>query len=240
MATVRARDARPSTSGGVDPIELVTHELTTPLAVITGAVESLIEHHDQLEPAQRMALLQAIRRHGQLAAALLQRLGVLRELEWGELTLDLAPVDLTAVVCDLVRDLTGLTDPPPIIEVDADRPVVVRADRQAVEEILVILLSNALRHGDNSPIRVAVWTDDGTATIRVRDHGPGVDPLDADRIFDSYERGAARGPGAGIGLTVGRGLAQAHGGTLRLDQPPAGGGCVFRLTLQVAGPRPDA
>ena len=170
----------------------------------------------------------------------LQRLGVLHELDWGELTLDLAPVDLTALVRDLVRDLTGLTDPPPIIEVDADRPVVVQAERQAVEEILVILLSNALRHGDHSPIRVAVWTDDVTATIRVRDHGPGVDPIDADRIFDPYERGATRGPGAGIGLTVGRGLAQAHGGTLRLDPPPAGGGCVFRLTLQVAGPPADA
>ncbi len=137
---------------------------------------------------------------------------------------------------DLVRDVTGLADPPPLIEVDSDHPAVVRADRQVVEEILVILLSNAIRHGGSSPIRVAIWTDDGTATISVRDHGPGIDLRDMERVFDPYERGAARGPGTGIGLTVGRGLAEAHGGALRLGHPPVGGGCVFRLTLPVAGP----
>ncbi len=76
---------------GVDPIELVTHELGTPLAVIAGAVESLIERRDELEPEQGTALLHAIRRHTQLMTALVRRLGVLHDLEWGHLPLDPQP-----------------------------------------------------------------------------------------------------------------------------------------------------
>ena len=216
----------------LDPVSLVSHELMTPIAVISMAVETLLAGGSQLEESRRLALHMAIKRHARLMAALVHRLGTLGRLEWASLSLDLEPVDVGALVGDVVRDVTSLGDMPSIVELHLPAaPVVVPAERSAVEEIVVILLSNAMRYGQGSHIDVTVEMPDGSAVVTVRDHGPGIDVDDWDRVFEPYVRGTARGPGTGIGLTLGRGLAAAHGGTLQLRQPSSGHGCAIELAL---------
>ena len=92
-----------------------------------------------------------------------------------------------------------------------------------------ILIDNALRYGDGGAIRVTTSAD---ATIQVADRGPGVPPEERDRIFERFYRGRVRGSegGFGLGLAIGRELAERMSGTLTLADRP-GGGTRFTLSL---------
>jgi signal transduction histidine kinase len=108
-------------------------------------------------------------------------------------------------------------------------------DADLVERILNPLVENACRYG-NSSVRVSVRADNGAVVFDVVDDGPGVEPGDADRIFQPGVRGAASGngqagAGAGLGLSLARRLAQAADGSVSV-QPGRGG--RFRVRLPVA------
>jgi signal transduction histidine kinase len=98
-------------------------------------------------------------------------------------------------------------------------------------------VENACKYG-GPPIHVGASTHLGTLRLSVRDHGPGVPPPVARRIFRPFERGARDETdavrGLGLGLALSRGLARDLGGDLTLEAPPDGGAC-FVLTLPVAG-----
>jgi signal transduction histidine kinase len=104
-------------------------------------------------------------------------------------------------------------------------------DPASAAQILRILLDNALRHG-GGPVTVAVERRNGLAAVVVHDDGPGVPPVDRERIFARFERGASTnpGPGFGLGLAIGRDLAHRMGGELDLDAGDGPGAC-FVLTL---------
>jgi signal transduction histidine kinase len=122
---------------------------------------------------------------------------------------------------------------------EAGRPVLVLpstscwaiGDPGSAAQILRILLDNALRHG-GGPVSVAIERRNGMAAAVVHDEGPGIPPVDRERIFARFERGASAnpGPGFGLGLAIGRDLARRMGGELALDEP-AGPGGRFVLTL---------
>lgn len=215
----------------VAPIDLVRHELLSPVAIMAGAVEILERRGEDLDEQQRTDLFAAVRRQLTLLTGIIGRLGSLSDLHHQQVTLDMEPVDVVTVVRALVEDLDDLGTAGPAIRVHADGPAVATADVTALQEIVLNLLGNAVRYGAGEPIDVTVATRDGAVEVSIRDRGAGVRPADRDRIFDAYERGADRSPGLGIGLALGRGLAEAQGGTLRLRPPPSGDGSVFVLAL---------
>ena len=104
-----------------------------------------------------------------------------------------------------------------------------------MRQILANLTDNALRHTPGgTPIEIAVGNVNGHAVLEVRDHGPGVPPEDADRIFGRFfrldtSRSRASG-GSGLGLAIVAAIASAHGGTTRAAETP-GGGLTIRITL---------
>jgi signal transduction histidine kinase len=106
-----------------------------------------------------------------------------------------------------------------------------KADPGSTAQIVRILLDNALRHGAG-PVTVGVEHRNGMAAVVVQDDGLGVPPVDRERIFARFERGASAnpGPGFGLGLAIGRDLARRMGGELELDGPGATG-ARFVLTL---------
>ena len=108
-------------------------------------------------------------------------------------------------------------------------PTVVNAAPEAVTSAIANLIDNAFKWSpDGVPVEVAV--QDGT--VSVRDHGPGIDAADLPHIFDRFYRAAASRtlPGSGLGLAIVRQVAEAHGGTVTLEDPPDGG-ARFRLRL---------
>jgi len=213
----------------VDPLDIVGHELRTPIAIMSATVDTLRDRFVELDAKDREVLLDVLARHLGLLSAMVGRLATLRDLEQG-IALDPQGVDVAELVCDLVDDMARMSDPPRI-DVRAERPAVATADAAAMQQILVNLLHNAVRYGGGRPIGVRVVASDGVIEVHVRDHGVGIAPAEAAKIFEPYVRVAVDGPGLGIGLTLGRGLAEAQGGKLAYCAPPSGKGSIFVLTL---------
>jgi len=105
-------------------------------------------------------------------------------------------------------------------------------DEFRVEQVIVNLLTNALRYGCGQPVEVSVELTGDLVRINVRDQGKGIAPTDLERIFEPYERGARNGEpkGLGLGLYISRQLAISHGGELKVTSTP-GAGSVFSLVL---------
>lgn len=117
-------------------------------------------------------------------------------------------------------------------------PASMRGEPALLAQALANLLDNAFHYTPpDSAIEVTLQTDGGGARLAVIDHGPGLDAADKARLVERFARGdAARGsPGSGLGLTLARAVARAHGGTLELDDTP-GGGLTARLLLPLAAP----
>ena len=105
-----------------------------------------------------------------------------------------------------------------------------------MEQVLGNLIDNAVKFGMGSPIEVELRARDGTATLSVRDHGPGIPLEEQQELFRRYRRGstAAGLGGLGLGLHVVREIVEAHGGTVRVDARP-GKGSTFTVELPLDG-----
>ena len=117
------------------------------------------------------------------------------------------------------------------VEVDApDTPVMVQGDGGAIEQALRNLVENALKYGaEQSIITIKVDPDN---RIHVIDRGPGVAPEQRERIFERFVRADRKGSGAGLGLSIVRRIAEAHGATVSVGETP-GGGATFSINFKV-------
>jgi two-component system, OmpR family, sensor histidine kinase KdpD len=215
----------------VDLLDLLRHEFRTPVSVMMGALETLRAREAELGPTEQELLMAILERQLGHLASMIERLSALRDLQGNQLILDLGPLDVTQVVEEVVADVVSVTGPSPGIVVHARGPATAIADVSALQEILMNLLNNAIEYTAGAPIDVTVAETNGVVEIRVRDHGPGLTVEDERRVFSAYVRGADQGPGLGIGLTLGRGLAEAQSGTLTYDRSPSESGAVFVLRL---------
>jgi signal transduction histidine kinase len=213
-------------------VATASHELRTPLTMLQGTMELLAEDLDEIDPDMPDAQRQVA-----TARRELQRLSTLAE----EL-LDLSRLDAAVALRSEAVELGELAravaaefglragERDTAIEVvPPTGPCWGRGDPDAVARVVRILIDNALRYGDGGSIRVTA-SEDGT--VEVADRGPGVPPEERERIFERFYRGRARGSegGFGLGLAIGRELAERMGGTLTLADRP-GGGTRFRLSL---------
>jgi len=113
-----------------------------------------------------------------------------------------------------------------------------RGDPDAVARVVRILLDNALRYGPQGQvIAITTTASSGTAGVSVTDQGPGIPPEEREHVFERFHRGRSAGPesGFGLGLAIGRELAERMGGELRLADREPPGAC-FLLTLPAAEP----
>jgi signal transduction histidine kinase len=203
----------------------LAHDVRSPLTAIQGTLD-LLAAYDDLPPARRQSLTEAASRQAARLTRLATGLLDLDRVEQGRLRLDLADVPLDAVVQEVSR-LLGVAD------LDADVPagLVVRADRERLEQIVLNLTTNALRHGA-PPIVVGGDLDQAgdavTAVLSVRDHGRGVPADEVPQLFERFT--ADDDPSSvGLGLWIVRLLAEAHGGTVHYEPADPGARFVVRL-----------
>jgi signal transduction histidine kinase len=118
------------------------------------------------------------------------------------------------------------------ITLDAPQPVDGWWDEFRIEQVVVNLLTNALRYGSGKPVEVGLSATPDGARIEVRDHGIGISEQDQQRIFQQFERGGGgkSADGLGLGLYITRQLVEAHGGRISVSSEP-GQGSIFRLDL---------
>jgi two-component system, OmpR family, sensor histidine kinase KdpD len=113
-------------------------------------------------------------------------------------------------------------------------------DGLLIEQVLINLIENALKYTPaGSPIDISAKAATRAVTVEVADRGPGLPSGEEGRVFDKFyrSRDEGRGVGAGLGLTICRGIVTAHGGRIWAENRP-GGGAAFRFTLPLAGPPP--
>ena len=207
----------------------VAHELRTPLTSIQGHLEALRDGVLPPDPPTLAALHDEATRLGRLVADL----DVLARAEGAGFTLERRPIDLADVVRDVAAELRSAYREKDV-RLDLElAPARALADEDRVGQIARNLVSNALKFTPaGGRVRVATRGQDGQALVEVTDTGVGLTPEEASRAFDRFWRaaGAAGVPGSGIGLTIARELAVAHGGDVSVESSP-GRGSTFRVIL---------
>jgi len=218
----------------------VSHDLRTPLTAITGATSTLLEEDVRLDAPTRHALLQTIHQEADRLHRLVSNVLALTRLESGAIQVHKAWQPLEEVVGAALTHLEApLRGRLLTTHLPADLPLV-PLDGVLIEQVLINVLDNALKYTPpGSPLSLAAWTTDGAMTVEVADQGPGLPPGEEQRVFDKFYRvqrpGAASG--AGLGLTICRGIMAAHGGQIWAENR-SGGGTALRFTLPLAGTLP--
>jgi len=114
-------------------------------------------------------------------------------------------------------------------------------DALLIEQVLVNLLDNALKYThDGTPIDISAGTKDNRLVVEVADRGPGIPEADLPRLFEKFYRGPQKETksGAGLGLSICKGIIEIHGGTISAENGPEGG-ALFRFTLPLAETKKD-
>jgi two-component system sensor histidine kinase KdpD len=245
--TARAADAsrlRETDAIRTALIAAVSHDLRTPLAGIKASISTLQDTSLDLEAADRTALLDNAADAADRLDALLSNLLDLSRIQTGAVRPILEPVSLDEV---LQQALRGVPDDADLDETEETLPLVL-TDAGLLERAVANLVENAVRHSPHlTPVRLCAAVVPGrTLQLRIVDRGPGVADVDRTRMFMPFQRlgDAPAGAGVGLGLAVARGLSEAVGATLEVEDTP-GGGLTMVLSVPLAhlddfGGAPDA
>ena len=209
-----------------------SHELRIPLTIIRG--EAQVAHRAGLHGSQDGAaeVFERILEQTRVLTRLLDDLFLIARAEAGGLRLNLCTLDLGTLVRRVAHDFSTIAcESGATVHVEASSGLAARIDPDRVRQALGALVDNALRHTRTGVcVRVEARASGDWITITVADDGPGIDACMAAELFGRFRRGRTRGEGSGLGLTVVRALAEAHGGTASLANSDHGGA---RATLRL-------
>ncbi len=218
----------------------VSHELKTPLTAVKGFMELL--ENEGIGQERRQEFLGLMSQEvGRLERLIAEQLELAR-LDAGALSLEREPVDLGALAVEVAASRRLLSEREGV-ELAVSVPgaeVVVDADGARIEQILLILLDNAVRHTPaGGKITVGVGVDGGHGTVSVRDTGSGISQDSQQFVFDRFYQAdpSREGRGLGLGLAIARGLADAHGGSIEVRSTPHVGS-VFTVRLPLVSQPP--
>jgi signal transduction histidine kinase len=223
-------------------LRVVSHELRTPLNSICGYAQLLLEGIDGPLGDDAKDSVRAILDSGRTLSALVDDVVDLAMLSSGRPGLKLAPVDAAALAQEVTRSLGSLAHGRPlelVVEPEPGLPRVL-ADRKRLRQVLVNLLSNALKFTDEGRVTCALRRQGDMVEIEVSDTGVGIAEQELPGIFDEFRQGSnnragRRQKGAGLGLAICRRLVELHGGAIRAESTP-GAGARFVFVLPVEGP----
>ncbi|CAB4951073.1 unannotated protein [freshwater metagenome] len=235
---VQAAGLRRANEVATTLLRTVGHDLRTPLTQISVAAAAL--RSASISVGERDELASGIVEGSDRLAGLISKLLDLSRVEAGAAAPRPDDVPLDDVVRDALDAMTRTHPEVAAVRLETeDPPPRARVDPTQIARIVSNLVENALLHGrgprdDRADVLVRVASRRGHAVVRVVDGGPGLDPAGRDELFLPFRRGGeAAGPGSGLGLAIARGLAEANGGTLRVESYP-GQGTAFVLELPPA------
>jgi len=210
----------------------VSHDLRTPLAVVTGATSALLDEHGPKDEGVRRELLTTAHEEALRLNRLVRNLLDMTRLEAGALKVHKEPQPLEEVVGSALDRMEDRLRGREIRTLLPDDLPLVPFDPSLIEQVLINLLENATKYTPaGSPIDVVAKVQQEDLMVEVADRGPGVRPQDVERVFDKFYRAReGEGGGVGLGLTICRGIVAAHGGRIWVENRP-GGGASFRFTL---------
>jgi signal transduction histidine kinase len=208
-------------------VALAAHELRTPATTVYGLAATLAKR--DLPPEQVVHLQQTLHEQAERMSLLVEQLLDMSRLDATSIRVSPEPIRLKAELERIVQAAAHGDERAVVIDAPAIETVV--ADRTVLERVVGNLLTNALRYGA-PPIRIVARQDDTHLRLSVQDNGEGIDPEFVPSLFDRFQRSdKARqsGTGAGLGLSIARLYARAHGGDLVYE--PDADGARFDLVL---------
>lgn len=219
-------------------ISIASHQLRTPLTAIKGYVSLLLEgSYGQVLPAVQDVLNKVYlvnNRMGQLVEDLLS----ISRIESGRVQYNFVPAQLEPIVADAVDMFALMAKERGLylkIKLPKQSLPPLSLDVNKIREVISNLIDNALKYTREGGVTVGVKYENGLALVSVADTGIGIDPKDADRLFEKFTRSSETMKldvsGTGLGLYVGKNFVEAHGGTLRVESSGPGKGACFIISI---------
>ena len=216
----------------------MSHELRTPLNAVLGYSELLADGLYGALPEKATEVLERIKANGKHLLGLINDVLDLSKIEAGQLTLTLEDYSVENMVQSVVAS-TGSLASAKGIKVNTSIPEQLplgRGDERRLTQVLVNLISNAIKFTDTGSIDVCVKAIDGEFNIAVSDTGPGIAPEDREKIFEEFHQvdnsSTRKKGGTGLGLSISRRLVDMHGGRIDLDST-LGVGSTFSIIIPV-------
>jgi two-component system OmpR family sensor kinase/two-component system sensor histidine kinase BaeS len=206
----------------------IAHELRTPLAVVQGRLEGVLDGVYPRDDEQIGEVLEETR----MLARLVEDLGTLAHAERGVMGLTKEPTDVSLLAYDAVRALEPETRARGVrVDVEAEADLgLVEVDPLRLREVVINLVANAILHSHSgAAVSLAVTQTGDWLVISVRDNGPGIAHEDLLRIFDRFHKGR-RSQGSGLGLAIARQLVEAHDGEIGVEST-VGVGTTFTVRI---------
>jgi len=217
----------------------VSHDLRSPLAVIASASSTLVENGERLQGPARAEMSRIIHEEARRLNELLKSLLDVTRLQSGGLKVSREWESIEEVVGSVLRRVDERSSGRHLrANVPSDLPVL-QIDAILVVQVLLNLVDNAFKHsGTEEAVDIDVATLGDEMIVSVVDHGRGIDPDELTKIFDKFYRSDdTPGAGLGLGLTLARGIIQAHGGRIWAKHT-AGGGLTIQFTLPLSAAPP--
>jgi two-component system, OmpR family, sensor histidine kinase KdpD len=212
----------------------ISHDLRTPLAVISAASSTLADASLTIDPQARRALVDSIGAKSREMEQLVSNVLDLMRFETGKVPLRLDWESLDDLVGLAVQRFDGPLQGRDVrIRIPGDLPLV-RVDAALIVQLLTNLFDNVVRHAPHGRmVEISAAVDADRVRVTVDDDGPGLPAGDSERLFAKFQRGKAESDvtGAGLGLAICRAIVEAHGGSIRALNRPGGSGARFEFTL---------
>ena len=216
----------------------VSHDLRTPLATIKVASSTLLHHGDTIGRDQAEELYELIDVESDRLSRLVSNLLDITRIEEGVLAVNPVAMPVVTLIRDAVDAMRSSIDDQVIEMRIPDESVHVLVDPLLFGQVVINLLDNALRHSPAAGvITIEVTSDSESVTVSIADEGPGIPPEEREAVFERFARLDASGR-AGLGLTIARTFAEAHGQTIRYE-PNSPRGAKFIVTM-ARGATPEA
>jgi signal transduction histidine kinase/CheY-like chemotaxis protein len=243
MAVLRAI-AEEAQKSKTEFVARVSHEFRTPLNMIIGLVDLLVETPEVYGEALPTALfedLKIVHRNCEHLSSMVSDVLDLSQVEAGRVALHQERVSLAELIDGAVTVVASLLERKGLqlaVEVPSDLPAIY-CDPTRIRQVVLNLVSNAVRFTERGSITIRAAQDGDSVQVCVADTGPGITPEDAMRIFEPFCQGT-RGPwrdrgGSGLGLTISKQFIELHGGRIWLESR-LGQGATFAFSLPISPP----
>jgi PAS domain S-box-containing protein len=222
-----------------DFIATISHELRTPMAAVYGAAETLRRREGQLERETERELLDVIATQAERLAQITEEVLLATKLDRGDLRLEREIVDAGKIARETVGAMQSQVPESTTLELETSSAVIpAMGDSDRLQQVLINLIDNAVKHGGDGPVHVSVAPDAGVVRMTVADSGGGIPVAEQRRIFEKFYRSGSaltRSPGGtGLGLYISRELVERMGGLLYV-QSELGAGAAFTVELRQPG-----
>lgn len=216
----------------------VSHDLRTPLTLISAPLEALADSADLDE--RNAGLLRIAMKNVKILRRLINQVLDFQKYDQGKLELDLSDTDITSAVMEWADSFRAAARRKNIkIKIDAEpaSPCVVAIDREKMERVFFNIMSNAFKYTPaNGHIDISLNTEGAKIELRISDDGKGIPAESLPRLFEQfYQVRSGNAGGSGIGLAVVRNFVELHGGTVRAESPESGG-ATFIVTIPKQSP----